>query len=207
MPLARRYDETEVLDRAMHAFWSRGYEATSVGDLVAATGIHRASLYAAFSGKRQLFVECLRRYDEEHRERFLAGIAGNRTPRAAILATFDAASRKSDDPATPTGCLLVNTALEVSPHDPEIRALVNESLAAVEAFFHRNVAAGVSQGSIREDADPDATAKALLGLFLGLRVLTRSGIDPATIGAVLEQAAAILGPEAPSQQEHQEVGQ
>ena len=189
MPLKKQYDETKVLDRAMHAFWARGYSATSVGDLVQATGINRASLYAAYDGKGGLFAACLRRYDAEHRQKFLDDISAAYPPRAAIMAAFRSAAEPGK---TPGGCLLVNTALEVSPHDPEIRALVNDSLGAVETFFRDNIAAAQSTGQMRADIDPDQTAKSLLGLFLGLRVMMRSGLDKTAVSAVIQQAGAML---------------
>jgi len=63
MPWQKCYNENEVLDNAMKAFWSKGYEATSLRDLVKATGINRGSLYNAFPGKRALFMRALDHYD------------------------------------------------------------------------------------------------------------------------------------------------
>ena len=52
----KQFDRHEVLDRAMAVFWKRGYEATSIQDLLEATGINRGSLYATFGNKQQLFL-------------------------------------------------------------------------------------------------------------------------------------------------------
>ena len=60
MPWQKNYDETEVLEKATRAFWTHGYEATSMGDLVKATGINRGSMYAAFPSKRDLFLQVLK---------------------------------------------------------------------------------------------------------------------------------------------------
>ena len=88
MPWEKQYDETDVLERAMKAFWARGYEATSINDLVAATGINRGSLYAGFTDKRGLFMRALDHYDREHRQAFLSALQRNYAPRDAILAAF-----------------------------------------------------------------------------------------------------------------------
>ncbi len=191
MPWERKYDEAEVLERAMHAFWARGYEATSMADLVAATGINRGSIYAAFADKRGLFVRALRHYDRTRRAEFLDRLAARHGPRQAILATFAAAAGPPGD--APPGCLMVNTALELSPHDPEIGAVVRESLDAVRAFFEDRTAAAQRAGAVPPGRDPAATAAALLGLFLGLRVLARSGADRAARNAVLAEAERMLG--------------
>jgi TetR/AcrR family transcriptional repressor of nem operon len=142
----RAYDSNTVVDQAMRAFWARGYEATSISDLVEATGINRASLYAGFDDKRGLFMASLRRYDERQRRGFLDRLAQDMAPRAAILAAFDAA-RTAPDAGQPGGCLLVNTALEVSPHDAEIRDFVQEALAGVELFFRDRIRAAQATGT------------------------------------------------------------
>ena len=192
MPFQRKYNTVNVLDRAMQAFWARGYEATSISDLVQATGMNRASLYGAFGDKRGLFVESLRHYDRVHREAFLERVADGNAPREAILAAFEGAARQNGSSAFPTGCLLVNTALEVSPHDPEVRALVNQSLAAVELFFQKMIKDGQADGTIHGSLNPSESAKILLGLFLGLRVMTRTQTDETVLEAVIQQARALL---------------
>ena len=114
MPWDKQYNEADVLDRAMKAFWTNGYEATSINDLVAATGINRGSIYAAYADKRALFVRALEHYDQHHRREFLARIESAHDPRSAVVAVFDAVIRSAVGGARPSGCLLVNTALELS---------------------------------------------------------------------------------------------
>ena len=72
MPWERQFDANEVLDKAMQAFWSRGYEATSMQALVETTGVNRASLYATYGDKHALFLAALRMYDDTLRQRRLA---------------------------------------------------------------------------------------------------------------------------------------
>ncbi|MGF6861175.1 TetR/AcrR family transcriptional repressor of nem operon [Rhodobacteraceae bacterium MBR-64] len=185
----RAYDPNEFLARAARAFWTHGYAGTSVADLVAATGVNRGSIYAAYQGKRALFLASLRHYDAQHRAGFLAALGGH-PPRAAILAAFAAAAESPA--ATPPGCLLVNTATELGPHDPEIAAFVTQSLAQVEAFFADRLRAGQAGGTIPVTVPVAATATALIGLFLGLRVLTRVGADRAARDAIVARAGALL---------------
>lgn len=192
MPLEKQYDHAEVLDKATLAFWTNGYEATSINDLVKQTGLNRGSLYTAFDGKRGLFVECIAHYDRRHRHDFLDAVSRDLRPRDAILAVFEAAARPGHETGLPPGCLLVNSALEVSPHDPEIREIVNHSLAQVETFFRDKLVAAQADGSIPKIVDPSTLAKVLLGLFLGLRVLMPSELDGAAVSAVINQARKLL---------------
>ncbi|MDZ7810638.1 MAG: TetR family transcriptional regulator C-terminal domain-containing protein [Arhodomonas sp.] len=149
-----------------------------------------AACYAGFGDKRGLFLESLRRYDRRQREEFLARLAERHTPREAILAAFDAAAHGAQ--GAPGGCLLVNTALEVSPHDAQVRELVNSALAAVRGFFRDMVRQGQQAGELSTTLDAEETAEALLGLFLGLRVLHRSEADPAMREAVASRARTLL---------------
>jgi len=192
MPWQKSYDETEVLERAMHAFWAHGYEATSMNDLVAATGINRGSIYAAFDGKRALFLRALKHYDKIHRADHLARIADSHGPKDAILAAFEGAAAQTGGAGSPGGCLVVNTVLELSPHDPEVRDLVDRSLRDVEDFFFERIEAAKTDGSLPRTTAARETAQALLGLFLGLRVLTRGKRRTDAAQAIVRQARALL---------------
>lgn len=192
MPWDKQYNEADVLDRAMVAFWANGYEATSISDLVTATGINRGSIYAAFEDKHTLFVRALERYDRQHRLEFLSSIAQENDPKSAILAVFDTVIAAALNGAKPSGCLLVNTALELSDHDPKIARIVRDSLTEVEKFFSHMIAEGQARGQLPERLEPERAGAALLALFLGLRVLSRSRPEPDLLAAIAEQARAQL---------------
>jgi TetR/AcrR family transcriptional repressor of nem operon len=192
MPWQKYYDETKVLESAMKSFWSKGYEATSMNDLVKATGINRGSLYTAYPSKRALFMSALRHYDHIYRAEHLERLGVEHGPVEAIITAFEDAAAKPSDAATPGGCLLVNTALEMSPHDPEIRDFVDNSLRQVEAFFRSRIEAARREGTIATSLNARTTAQALLGLFLGLRVLTRARTSSSTIKAITSKARMML---------------
>ncbi|NKB60459.1 MAG: TetR family transcriptional regulator [Alphaproteobacteria bacterium] len=193
MPWEKKYDENEVLERAMNAFWARGYEATSMSDLVEATGINRGSIYAAYTNKHALFMQALRHFDKVHRVSFFDEIAQRHTPKDAIVAAFEGAARNTGQGDTPAGCLLVNSVLELSPHDAEVRDLIDDSLREVEGFFFSMIEAAKREGTVEKSLASRTTAQALLGLFLGLRVLTRSKPRRPVIDAITSQARMMLG--------------
>ncbi len=192
MPWEKSYSEQDVLTRAMEAFWARGYEATSMSDLVTATGINRGSMYAAFTDKRTLFIRALDHYDRHYRVEFLRQAEKGRSPADAIIAAFEQAIGTPNESKDRRGCLLVNTALELSPHDSEIDQIVRKSFTAVETFFRDMIKRGQAQGSISATIDSADKARALLGLFLGLRVLMKSSPDPQMSNAILSQAKAMV---------------
>lgn len=190
MPWHKQFEPDEVLARAMQAFWAQGYAATSVGDLVARTGVNRASLYGTFGDKRALFLRALKRYDEEYRHQWFEDLATEHGPRGAIIAAFELAIQAASGPDY-RGCLLVNTALELGGRDPELEALVDDAFQATEQFFRRMLCASKNAGQLRSDLDVPTVAGGLLGLFLGVRVLCRKRHLP-TLAHIQNQVAALL---------------
>lgn len=193
MPWEKKYDESEVLDRAVGAFWAHGYEATSISTLVKATGLNRGSLYAAFGDKRGLFLRALDHYDRTRKQNFLAALSGDVPPREAILSLFRRVAEGAADGRDRRGCLLVNTALELAPYDPEIERIVAQRLGEVEAFFRGRIEAAQRDGTIVREVDAADAARLLLSLFIGLRVITRSYPRAEVVAAILEQVERILG--------------
>jgi TetR/AcrR family transcriptional repressor of nem operon len=193
MPWEKQFDPEQALQKAMQTFWARGYEATSMQDLVDTMGINRGSLYATFGDKRSLFLQALKLYGAVHRKAWTDALAARTTPRGAILGAFDGAISAVLQDGSRDGCLVVNTALELSAHDDEIAAEVADSLGEMERFFRTMIEAGQKAGEIPASLRPAETARALLGLFVGLRVLARSRPEPKLLRAIAEQAAAMLG--------------
>ena len=192
MPWEKKFDEAEALDKAMQAFWARGFEATSVQDLVDCMGLNRGSIYAAFGGKRQLFIRALEHYETHHRRAWLTMLRERHSPRAAILALFEGAIGAALSDHGRSGCFLINTAIELSPHDDEIARAVAAGLAETEAFFRDLVLEGQRAGEIPPNVDPVQTARTLLGLLAGLRVLARSRPERPLLETLADQAAALL---------------
>lgn len=193
MPWEKQFDHDAALSKAMGAFWAQGYDATSMQDLVDCMGINRGSLYATFGDKRSLFIEALRRYDAMYRKDWTAAVSAGNGPRAAIETVFDQAISAVVKKGSSDGCLLVNTALELSPHDQDISAIVDHGLAEMEAFFRDMIEQGQAVDEIPTHLDLVDTARGLLSLFIGLRVLSRSRPEEPLLRSVAKQATALLG--------------
>jgi TetR/AcrR family transcriptional regulator, transcriptional repressor for nem operon len=192
MARPREFDEGAALDAAIQCFWSQGYEATSVRDLANAMGIAGPSLYNTFGDKRTLYRQALEHYVErgfcDRVRRFESELA----PRAAIGAFFDEIIELSLADDQRKGCLIVNSALELAPHDPEFQVALADVLRDMEAFFHRCVKAGQDKGSINGSLPADDLARMLLGLLMGLRVLARSRPEPELLRGLVRPALALL---------------
>ena len=192
MPWEKQFNTDDALMKAMEAFWARGYEATSVQDLVDCMGVNRGSLYATFGDKHSIFVEALRRYDAIHREAWIAGLAKSTSPRKAIIGAFEEAIAAAVERGSRDGCLLVNTALELSPHDEEVAEIVSHGLAEMEGFFREMIEEGQRQGEIDQSVHSVDTARSLLSLFIGLRVLSRSRPEAELLRSIAKHADALV---------------
>lgn len=191
MPWDKQFEQADVLDRAMRTFWTHGYGATSVQMLVERTGINRGSLYASFGDKRALFIDVLGEY-VARRDRLFAELRVLASPREAILRAFERLSPRDGEVDAGSGCLLVNTALELAAHDREIGAFIAGSQRSMEAFLVDRIAAGQVAGEFRTSIDADAAGALLLATLLGTRVLMRSRPDPALLRTVIDAALAQL---------------
>ena len=173
MARPREFDEAAVLDAAIEKFWQHGYEATSVRDLADEMNIAGASLYNAFGGKRSLYERSLNRYlDQTFRER-IRRIEPHRPPREAIISFLQEIIKRSVTDKRRRGCLLVNSAIESAPHDPQFLEIVAMFLNEVETFFLRCVSKGQDDGTISRAHSAADLSKSLLGILLGIRVLAR----------------------------------
>ncbi len=192
MPWTKQFDIDATLDKAMQCFWSKGYEATSMQDLVLHMQINRGSLYDTFGDKRSLFISALRRYDEQWRQSRLTMLEQSYLPKEAICRLFqDWIEHALNDPDH-SGCFLTNTALELATHDREIGDIVAASQRGIEAFFHRVIQQGQSSGEIAADIDAGQTAQLLLAALIGLLVLARSRPERGLLQTVADQALAVL---------------
>ena len=187
-----KYEMDEVLTKLMRQFRRHGYSATTIRDLEEATGLFRGSLYHAFGDKREMFFRALRHYDRLHRAEPIAELEKDDSPREAVLSVFESVASVALESGSREGCLEVNAALELGAHNEEVAALVADAFAGMAKFFCASIERGQACGEISPEVDSKQTAKSLLGLLLGLRVLACVSPDESFLESVVGQAEALL---------------
>jgi TetR/AcrR family transcriptional repressor of nem operon len=192
MARLKDFDEERALDSAVDCFWKHGYEATTVRDLADAMKIGGTSLYNAYGDKRALFERSLERYANRSMRDRIARMEAERRPKEAIRAFLaEIVERSLKDPDR-KGCLLINSALDVAPHDAEIGKVVVGYLDELRDFFRRNIEAAQRAGQAPETLDAEETAGHLLGVLAGIRVLARTGVGRKALESVARPALALL---------------
>ncbi len=166
----REFDEEAALEAAMDAFWSKGFEATSMADLCSCTGLHKGSLYQAFGDKHQLFMDALKHYsDSEFRE-----VAAVAFQSASPLENIRAAINKiCDDASEDKGCLVINSMVELAPHDAEVRAAVQGFAEQRLRVMADMIGKAQELGEISVDRPPEKLARQLLMTLAGGAVMVK----------------------------------
>ena len=175
----------------MRQFWERGYRATSVDDLVRATGVKPGSLYAAFpGGKHALLMGSLERYSRLVVPEKLGDLSGPGASLAEVRAYFDGLVSDLLSPEGRQGCLLVNSAIENAAVDPEVAAVVRGHHARLENCFTTALRTAQRRGEIPAAVDPVARAKGLVAASQGLMVIGKANPDEEVLRAIVDSAFA-----------------
>ncbi|GLZ02560.1 TetR family transcriptional regulator [Actinomadura sp. NBRC 104412] len=188
----KEFDPDEALQKALELFWERGYDATSMADLVQHLGIARASIYATFGGKHDLYVKAFERYLQTRDPDVVEVLSQPGPALPAVRSLVEAYAEESLCDERRRGCMVVNAAVEVMPRDPQIARRVEASWDTVETALTSALTRARAQGEISGEKDPRALARFLLVMMQGLRVLGRAHPDPGRIRDATAQALAVL---------------
>jgi len=172
----------------MMLFWEKGYESTSISDLLTRLGINRGSLYNAFGGKKKLFTKALAKYDKEIRHTSLAKLEALDDPVKAIEMLFDNAVSEAVIDKQKKGCFLVNTSSEISAHDQDVIEITRQGMNEFVAFFRRSIEVGQARGEIRTNLVPHAAARKLLALVSAIRLLGRGIFEESDLQIIADEA-------------------
>ncbi|MGY4688808.1 TetR/AcrR family transcriptional regulator [Salibacterium sp. K-3] len=176
MARPKEFDETQVLDRAVDIFWELGYEGTSVQVLLKHLGIGRQSLYDTYGGKRDLFFSALKHYDRQHD--IVDILEKTDSGKEAIIRAFDQLIQTVTDEKPSKGCFMVNTAVELAPHDPEVSKFIENRGERTELAFQHALIRAQEQGELsRRHQDLKATARFLNSARNGVVVTSKNTPD------------------------------
>jgi TetR/AcrR family transcriptional repressor of nem operon len=190
----KEFDPDVALRAALELFWERGYAATSMADLVEHMGIARASIYATFGDKRALYLKALRRYGELVDPDLLTGLSQPGPVLPAVRALVERYAAQAAGEYGRRGCFVVNTAVELGPHDPLAARGVEASWDFVETALTSALIRAQAQGELGGDRDPRGLARFLLVLLQGLRVVGKAATGPDRLRDAAAQALALLSP-------------
>ncbi|MGQ0752405.1 MAG: TetR/AcrR family transcriptional regulator [Betaproteobacteria bacterium] len=187
MPRTKEYDEEALLKRAMETFWSLGYDGTAVEDLVARTGVHRASLYTAYPDKRALFIAGINLYLDaivgDNLQRLNQGDSPGEAVKSFFINLVEAPIERLR-----RGCLLTNTAAEMGVEDREVSALIRKAFVRMEDALYERLLQARAAGELKAGVEPRSLARLLIVVLQGVRIMSRVSVDRETMREAVSAA-------------------
>lgn len=192
MARPREFDHDDVLDKAVEVFWAKGYEATSVQDLVDATGLHRGSIYAAFGSKQQLFIHVLDRYADVVVRKLLDILEADTSGKSAIRHFFAAIVEHIVNGGSLRGCLVTNSAVERALSDSDTAEKVGACLTRFESGFYCTLLQAQTAGEVNNARDIRALARFLTSSLQGLLVIGKVQTERKMLEDIVQVTLSVL---------------
>ena len=192
MARPREFKTMEALGKAMDVFWSKGYEATTLCDLLDAMDLSKSSFYDTFGSKHEVFLDSIEHYKKTMTSQ-ITGVASLEQPaRKLIESLFDRAVSRITEEGGQRGCFLNNCSVEVALHDPQAAKLIDGGIGLVEDTFFALVERGQREGDIASDKEARALARFLTSSLNGLMVIAKTNPDPEGLADIARQSMVVL---------------
>ena len=188
----KEFDRDEALHKAMDVFWSRGYEAASIQDLVKHMGINRQSLYDTFGDKHALYLQALDRYREVEGRKVFEQLERPGSVKKTLRQLFEGVVERALCDGQRRGCFMGNAMSELAGRCKETAARTCSNMAAAEAAFYRTLLRGKKEGELKGVRDPRAVARFLYSSLQGLVLMAKATQDRKTLEDVVKVTLSVL---------------
>ncbi len=186
------FNPAVALDAAMQLFWRRGYESSSLQELIKTMGLSKSSFYQTFKSKHLLFQRCIQHFQLTMSAEMEAHLEKSDSGRDYINALFHSVANEINGPNAHRGCLLMNTASEFSQTDSEIAKLVSSSIEKFIDLFETAIKQAQQQGEIPSSKNSRALATYLASSMGGLRNMVKAGADQKTAKKIADITLSAL---------------
>jgi len=186
------FNPDAALDAAMQLFWSRGYGATSMHDLLAGMGIGRSSFYQAFHSKHEVFVRAVDRYRDGLVAELRTQLAGSVSAMALLRGTLRSVADEARGGQPRHGCLVFNSAAEFGQVDAQVAARIAASIEAFTQVFADAVRQAQREGDIPPARDATLLGRHMVASMSGLRTLAKAGAEPRELAELAGLALSAL---------------
>jgi TetR/AcrR family transcriptional repressor of nem operon len=193
MARTKDFDENEVLAKAVQLFWHKGYNGTSMQDLVDGLGISRSSLYDTYTDKHTLFVKALESYQNTSAGKIQEIIDNGTTAKDTVKKLLELATNDLLCDKQQKGCFMVNAEVEVAPHDAEVNSLVCKNDQQMEEAFYQVIKKGQDSGELKNQQDARALSRFIFNTVKGMRVTAKSTTDRSVFEDIIGLTVGALG--------------
>jgi TetR/AcrR family transcriptional repressor of nem operon len=193
MARTKDFDENEVLTKAIQIFWHKGYNGTSMQDLVDGLGISRSSLYDTYTDKHTLFVKALESYQNSGAKSIQALIDINGPAKETVKKLVELATNDMLEDKQQKGCFIVNAEVEVAPHDADVNNIVCKNDQQMEEAFYQVIKKGQDSGEIKNPQDARALSRFIFNAVKGMRVTAKTTNDKRVFEDIIGLTVSVLG--------------
>ncbi|WP_053070512.1 TetR/AcrR family transcriptional regulator [Alkalihalobacillus pseudalcaliphilus] len=186
-----KFNRDEVLEKVMLVFWEKGYNDTSLEDLLSVTGLSKSSLYQAFGNKHELFLTAYHLYCNQQMETLQSILHADKQGLDAIIDFFTLITSATGDEKA-KGCMTCNEAIELAPNDKQFQQLLEDEFLNVEKQLLTAVERGKKDGSISNPLDTQLVVRFLTAALQGVNVLTRSQTNPNRLHETVQAIEQLL---------------
>lgn len=187
MARPREFDETRVIENLMNVFWDKGYEATTMQDLVKASGLLKGSLYGAFGDKQALYMTALKHYNRTRIQACIDILNGEGGARQKVARLFDNVIESTKRGLFAGGCLLCNASLEKAVSDREVKNEIKTTIRRLKVALMD----AIKMAGVKED-QAASLAAFIVSAYFGTRVLAKAGAPAAMIGDTRDHCLQLL---------------
>jgi TetR/AcrR family transcriptional regulator, transcriptional repressor for nem operon len=188
----KEFEFDEALEAALEVFWKKGYEATSLQDLIEAMDLSKSSFYQTFESKHKLLESCIKRYQEIITKELTNALESAESGRSFIEGAFNALAEKAKLPCDHKGCLIMNCANEFSQKDPAVAELISNATKKTTDIFLMAVKRAQKEGEVSSDKKPLSIARYLVSNICGVQTMIKAGANPSMIREISEVALQAL---------------
>ncbi len=186
MPRSEDFNRNEVLEQAKNIFWKKGYNGTSMQDLVDATGLNRSSIYNSFGNKKDLYEQTLKKYQDDSRSLFDKVKEKNRNALESIGLVFLYVLDEILLDKESKGCMLINCYTEMGNQDNDLKNLLDANQEKLHGIFESLVIKGQEDGSVRNNESSDLLAHYLVSTFQGFRITGLRIQNPKVLKSIIQ---------------------
>ena len=188
MARQEEFNREEIITKAMQVFWEKGYNGTSIQDLVDVTGLNRSSIYNSFGSKQNLYRASLEQYEDQSNKVFQWALLRSSGPLDAIKTILKSAIADPNEDEQGKGCFILNSKMELGSNDMELRQWLLKNQDKSIKLFKDLVTEGQAEGQINSSLSPEVIAYSLFNTFQGLRLTGILTHDPEILKNIIDNA-------------------
>jgi TetR/AcrR family transcriptional regulator, transcriptional repressor for nem operon len=192
MARTREFDEGKIIETATDLFWNKGYNAVSTQDLIDAFGISRSSMYGAYKDKHSLFILALQHYRHTTTETMLNLLSNSVSFIDTITLLLNQIIKENITDNQTRGCFIVNTAIELAPHDNEVLEIISQNRKSIIEGLANAIQKGIDNQELTKNNDPKALANYFYQLITGLRADAKITRDKVHYKHTIKLALTVL---------------